>query len=332
MIDCSPSGGSGSAQCNKKPQPFRSLAKIHPLIFFTSRNWLIGGNSLQVLPADFFSSYNAVKYINLSYSKLHKIADFAFGLQYLVELNLRGNDLISLSAKVFAGAESLKTIDLSRNKISLIHPETFVNLRSTLREINLSHNLLHNNSFDRNGVDWIDDISSLRILDLSNNKLFYHDAMPYEAFSGLANLEVLNLNNNKIIIDYGNFASNQNLKSLDFSYNSMTYFDLNFLLSVPSLESLKLHGNGISYATQIDLTDVKATFPSLQSLGISSNTFSCETLSAIIKKMMKASIQLVVEDGEFVNNQRNLRGVACLWEGHLKKTRKQLCILCCTVK
>lgn len=263
-----------------------------------------------MLPAEFFTAYNVVKYINLSHSRLHKIADFTFGLQSLIDLSLRGNDLISLSAKVFAGAENLKTIDLSENKISIIQPETFMNLVS-LRDLNLSSNQLHNNSFGRNGVDWIDDISSLRTLDLSKNLFFYYDVMPYQAFSGLINLETLLLNSNQITIDYGAFASNQKLKTLDFSYNNMTYFDLSFLLSITSLENLFLHGNGISYASQLDLSDVKVIFPELKSLGISANSFPCEVLSAIIKKMMKASIQLIVEDGKFVNNHRNLRGVAC---------------------
>lgn len=91
----------------------------------------------------------------------------------------------------------------------------------------------------------------------------------------------------------------------------MTYFDLNYLLSIPSLENLYLHGNGIAYATQIDLADVRAIFPSLKSLGISENSFSCEVLSQIIKSMVRSSIQLVIEDGKFVNNRRNLRGVSC---------------------
>lgn len=264
-----------------------------------------------MLPAEFFSTYAALKFINLSHSKLHKIADFTFGLPYLLELNLKGNELISLSANVFNGAENLRKIDLSRNMISIIQPETFTNLRS-LEELNLSFNQLNNNSFGRDGIDWIDGIGSLKTLDLSNNAIFYYDVMPYQTFSGLVNIESLNLRSNRINLDYGSFASNVMLRSLDLSNNGMTYFDLNFLLSTPNLETLLLHGNGISYASQLELSDVRTEFPEMKSLGISENTFSCEVLGVIIKKMMKANIRLVVEDGKFVNNRRNLRGVACL--------------------
>lgn len=262
-----------------------------------------------MLPAGFFTTYAAIKYINLSYSKLHKIADFTFGLPYLVDINLRGNEIISLSANVFKGAVNLRTIDLSYNMITILQPETFI-LKS-LVELNLSHNQLHNNSFGRNGIDWTDGIESLKSLDLSFNFLFYYDFLPYQAFSGLVNLETLNLKANQITIDYGAFSSNQMLKTLDFSFNNMTYFDLNFLLSISSLENLYLHGNGIAYATQIDLSDVPSIFPHLKSVGISENSFSCEVLSSIIKTMVKLSIQLVIEDGKFVNNRRNLRGVTC---------------------
>jgi Leucine-rich repeat (LRR) protein len=168
-----------------------------------------------------------------------KIADFTFGLSSLLDINLRGNELLTLTASVFDGASNLQAIDLSHNQIKNLQPETFSNLRS-LRELNLSFNELHNNTFDRNGVDWVDTMENLRTLDLSNNKLFYYDVMSYEAFSGLVNLETLNLQSNEITIDYGAFASNRNLKTLDFSYNRMTYFDLNFLLSVTSLENLYL--------------------------------------------------------------------------------------------
>lgn len=153
---------------------------------------------------------------------------------------------------------------------------------------------------------------SLRILDLSKNLFSFYDVMPYEAFSGLVNLEILNLKANQITIDYGAFSSNAKLKTLSLSHNKMTYFDINFLLSISSLEKLYLHGNGITYPNQIDLSDVKAIFPNLKYLGISENSFSCEALAMIIKKMMKASIELIIEDGTFVNNKRNLRGVSCV--------------------
>lgn len=266
----------------------------------------------QIIPRDFFSTYPVVQFINLSHSKVFKINDGTFRhLPSLFEINLRGNNLISLSADIFDGASSLRRIDLSQNKIKFIEPATFMNLRS-LGELDLSFNEIHNNTFNRNGADWIDTMESLKVLDLSHNNIFYHDFVPYHTFSGLVNLESLNLRSNRITIDYGNFATNRQLKTLDLSYNKMTYFDLNFLLSVASLESLMLHGNNIAYASQIGLSDIRATFPEIKMLGLSENEFTCEMLSSILKKMLKANIRLLVDEENFVSDRRNLRGVSCV--------------------
>lgn len=267
--------------------------------------------SFQLIPGGFFKEYAAVKFLNLSFSKIKDVADFSLGLPYAVEINLRGNELNSLSASVFRGAENLRKIDLSSNMIAVIQPETFSTLKS-LEILNLSNNQMHNNSFDEHGSFWIDSMERLRVLDLSNNRIFYSDFMPYRAFSGLVNLETLNLRRNRIKIDYGAFSSNQKLKTLDFSYNKMTYFDLNYLLSIQSLENLYLHGNGISYASQIDITDFRVIFPNIKSIGISENLFNCEVLTNIVKKADKAAIKLVIEDGKFVNDRRNLRGILCV--------------------
>lgn len=135
--------------------------------------------------------------------------------------------------------------------------------------------------------------------------------MPYQSFSGLRNLETLILKHNNITLDYGAFASNRRLKTLDLSYNSFAFFELDFLLSLKSLENLYLSGNGISYASQIELSDIRASFPVLKSISLSENTFACEVLASMIRKLDKAGIELIVDEEKFVRDVRNLRGVKC---------------------
>jgi len=263
-----------------------------------------------MLPADFFTSYPVLKFIDLSYSKLSKVADFTFKMPTLLELNLRGNELLLLTQFMFSGAVNLRAIDFSSNMIQSIQAETFTSLRS-LAVINLSHNALHNKSFSGDGSMFIDYMPSLRELDLSFNSIEMDDeVLAYDAFSGLPALEALNLSYNELTIDFGAFASNGNLKTLDLSFNNFTYFDLNYLLSVSSLENLYLHGNYIAYASQIDLADIRSVFPNIKSIGIASNAFACETLAQIIRSMDKAKIQLVPH-GTFVKTSRNLRGIKC---------------------
>lgn len=266
-----------------------------------------------MLPVGFFRIYTSLRYIDLSYSSLQDIGDYMFSIATMIELNLRGNDLTSLSTEAFAGAVNLKTLDISYNSLSKIDPLTFTSLRS-LQDLNLSNNKLSNQSFSRNagdvGIDWT--IESLNTLDLSHNRIVYYDFMPYDSFSGLKSLQALYLHHNQILIDYGAFSSNRNLRTLDFSNNNNPYFDLNYLLSVRNLENLYLNGNGISYAQQIDLTDVRSSFPAMKSLGISNNSFACEVLASIIRKLDKAGIELIVSDDDFINDSRNLRGVKCI--------------------
>lgn len=265
----------------------------------------------QILPQGFFIRLTSLEFIDLSYSNITKIGDSTFSISSLVHVTLRGNKLRSLSAGVFVGADSLESIDLSYNSLKFFSPETFTNLPS-LRDLHLSHNGLNNETFGPGAVDWANHIPELKYLDLAFNNIVFADSMPFQMFSGLEKLEVLILRGNWIPIDYGVFARNRFLRILDLSYNKITYFDINFLLSMNSLETLLVHGNAISYSNQIELSGIHTIFPNFHSLGISDNAFSCEVLSEIVKRMLSEKITLEVEDDKFVSNKRNIRGVACV--------------------
>lgn len=248
----------------------------------------------------------------MSNSRLENIDNYTFNIEPLIELNLRENELAYLLNDAFAGARNLKVLDLSYNSISVINPNIFSSLNS-LSELLLSNNKLNNQSFSKTeGETSIDlSIENLKVLDLSYNRIYFDQVMPYQSFAGLKKLEVLKLQHNNITLDYGAFASNPQLRTLDISYNSFPYFELDFLLSVQSLQNLYLNGNGISYASQIDLTDIRSSFPALSSIGISNNKFACEVLASMIRKFDKVKIDLIVEREDFLNDARNLRGIKC---------------------
>lgn len=264
-----------------------------------------------MLPVNFFKIYTSIQHIDLSNTGLQGIEDFTFSIASMIELNLSGNDLTRLSHKAFSGATKLKSLDLSRNLISFIDPSAFVDLH-LLENLNLSFNKLSNQSFSKNedimAVSWI--LKNLRVLDLSHNTIVYYDAMPYQSFAGMKSLEKLYLQHNHIVLDYGAFSSNQNLTTIDFSYNDNPYFDFNFLLSMRRLENIYLNGNGIWHS--IDLSDIRSSFPRLTSIGISNNSFTCDILASIIRKLDKVGIEMIVDEEEFVTNARNIRGVRCI--------------------
>lgn len=191
----------------------------------------------------------------------------------------------------------------------------------SLVELNLSNNLI-------SSVDSFMTSGSLKILNLSLNKLD-HLTLPFDAFSRMPKLEVLNLRNNAIggvvsnngieklskfqisliSVDFGNFASNSALRTLDLSYCGLTYFDLTVLLSVQTIEELYVHGNNLKYSGQLEFD--RSSFPFLHTIGLSDNQFACEVLAIVVKRMDKNKIKIYVEDGNFVINARNIRGIQC---------------------
>lgn len=264
-----------------------------------------------MLPVDFFKIYTSIQHIDLSNTGLQDLKDYTFSIASMIELNLSGNELTRLSQNAFSGALNLKILDLSRNVISFIDPLAFGDLHSA-KILNLSYNKLSNQSFSSDesimSIDWT--IESLEVLDLSHNTIMYYDSLPYQSFAGLKNLETLYLQHNHISLDYGAFSSNRNLRTLDFSYNSNPYFDFNILLSVRKLEKIYLNGNGIWHS--IDLSGIRSSFPSLTSIAISNNSFTCDSLASIVKKLDTIGIEISVDDDEFVTNARNIRGVKCI--------------------
>lgn len=257
---------------------------------------------MRKLPSDFLSNYKVVKFVDLSYSKLMGIENFAVNGKTLLEVNLRGNRITSLEGMIFNGAHSLRSIDLSHNVIKSIDEFTFSNLKS-LEELNLSNNQIEE-------LDGLYKSNTLKSLDLSFNKLTFL-FVPYDAFSDMLKLERINLRNNSVGIDYGIFASNLNLKMIDLSYTGLTYFDLNILLSSKSIEELHLSGNGIEYYSQFNV-EFSSSFPNLKKIGLGDNRFACESLSQLVRKLDKSKIAIHVEEGKFIKHTRNIRGIYCV--------------------
>lgn len=258
--------------------------------------------NMRKLPSEFLTNYKIVKFVDLSYSKLMGIENFALNGKTLLEVNLRGNRITSLEGMIFNGAHSLKSIDLSHNVIRSIDEFTFSNLKS-LEELNLSNNRIVE-------LDGLYMSATLKSLDLSFNNLTFL-FVPYDAFSEIPKLERINLRNNSIGIDYGIFSSNTKLKMIDLSYTGLTYFDINILLSTISLEELHLSGNGIEYYSQFDV-EFSSSFPNLKNIGLGNNRFACESLAQLVRKLDMSKISIQVEEGKFVKQNRNIRGIFCV--------------------
>ncbi|XP_011144255.1 adhesion G protein-coupled receptor A3 isoform X1 [Harpegnathos saltator] len=130
-------------------------------------------------------------------------------------------------------------LDLSKNAIYIIQPDTFVNL------------------------------TNLKRLDLSKNKISF---VGEGCFNGLENLERLDLSQNQIsAIDSYAFKKLSNLKRLDLSGNKITALAPSLFHDLLALDRLKLSGNSLT-------TLIEGTFHGLRmlkQLDLSNNPWKC---------------------------------------------------------
>lgn len=187
-----------------------------------------------------------VSSINLSYTALstdfHFVAAFLLSLQNLESLsllkaNISGNISFPSGSKC---SSLLTTLDLSQNTLSG-SLSTVSNLGSctNLKVLNLSSNSLEFSGKESRGLKL-----SLEALDLSFNKLYGGDVVPWLLYGGCSELKLLALKGNKICGEI-NVSNCRKLQFLDFSSN-------NFSMGTPSfgdclaLEHLDVSGNKFS--------------------------------------------------------------------------------------
>lgn len=179
----------------------------HPILKYNMMNW----------PIQIFGSQNIIDQVQSL--KIFK-ADFEVMPETLLSmfvglqrLEIHNTTLQSINRKMFNGAENLREIILTDNKIGFLDPNTFENL-TELEVLNLEGNeieFLSKNLFTNN--------RKLKFLDLSNNKI----NMIEESFgSNLKNVEI-DLSDNKCVLQadleldlencYKNAKNSENLKS-----------------------------------------------------------------------------------------------------------------------
>jgi hypothetical protein len=129
-------------------------------------------------------------------------------------------------------------IDISRNRISSLHPDTFRNTSGIRKFIAGSNALasLHPTTFR--------DSKKLWKLDFSNNKLTYLNP---DTFSN-TDLRYVDLSNNKISSFHPDiFKNNSHLQELYLSNNTINSVNGNMFRNIPALWKLDVSGNKIAY-------------------------------------------------------------------------------------
>ena len=196
-------------------------------------------NKIKVLTDRGFSLLPSLETLLLGHNLISRAEDTSLqGLSNLKRLDLANNELVALPPRFFQPVlSSLEDLYLQNNSISVLPPGLFHGLRR-LAELDLSHNEITSHWV---GPETFSDLTSLRHLDLSYNKMSRIDA---GTFKSLTSLNVLQLHHNEIeSIAEDAFASLFDLQTLVLSHNHLTRLDSLPFSGLKSLMSLAIDNN-----------------------------------------------------------------------------------------
>ncbi|KAG2464246.1 toll-like receptor 13 [Polypterus senegalus] len=235
---------------------------------------LLRNNRISVLYKKTFCFLTQLRILDLGGNQIQRIeADTFQGLGNLDNLYLDRNLLKSLSGGIFRGLSSIHILDLASNnlqysELKLEYPP-FVHL-TRLRRLRLNHqepygiHILPSNLFA--GLD------HLNYLDISSNKLYSLNTLPFASLSNLTALKMSDMCNGVSLIPNATFASLHKLQKIDLENIGMTEIRSEVFHSLSrSLVKLNLKNNMIQVVT-LNLAEL---FPHLDELDIYYNPLAC---------------------------------------------------------
>ncbi|XP_016838257.1 insulin-like growth factor-binding protein complex acid labile subunit isoform X2 [Nasonia vitripennis] len=182
------------------------------------------------------------------------------GLRQLESISIVDTKIVELDRTAFDGLKELFVVNLTRNGLTNIHPDTFQN-NSGLSLLTIANNPLKLQASKRSSSDYLLDAPSVTELDVSGNQL---SRLPKRAFSKMTNLAYISLKNNRLnYVDEDLFAPLDSLVELDLSQNSLSGLPAD-LFKDKGLQTLRISGNKIT-----SLKTIKAS--KLTTLDVSMN-------------------------------------------------------------
>lgn len=174
--------------------------------------WLeINHSNFSASPKSIFEAFKNLKRVEINNNTGLGTIETPFFQEGLAAIVIVGNDIEIVGEHAFEGLTSLKSLDLSRNKISKIHANAFKDLRE-LRFLNLSYN----------------QIESLETATFSTN----------------INLVDIRLAHNKIkIVQQQLFLTNTLLTFVDLHANEISQIGIRFTNGLTELDKIDLRAN-----------------------------------------------------------------------------------------
>ncbi|KAF5306360.1 hypothetical protein FQR65_LT07384 [Abscondita terminalis] len=248
---------------------FCGISWIHPRAIThlpsLTELWLIGnkivdaaivGRSIKDLPA--------LEILHLDYNYIDRLSEAAFvDLPSLMKLYVSDNQITELHHGAFHRVPKLQTLDLNRNLVRRVHPESFLqHSGSGLEELWLVQNDISHVAELRS---LLDALPRLIFLEMSYNNL---EIIPFGALRGHPSLERLHLDHNRIhTIDQEAFMAMPALRELRLRNNSLSDILEGPFWNLPGLKGLDLSHN---YFKRLQ-PNLLGNLPSLRRVDFSNN-------------------------------------------------------------
>ncbi len=300
--------------------------------------------TVPTLPQKFLQRTKKVKHIKLDNSGIKSIDEKTIPDACSWEiLSMSNNDLTELPPFLFVNAPNISQIDLSKNRIHNIDPNTFNGTTKSLKIINLSHNTietldkslftdlinLNELHLDYNFIEHFEldlsrskDLSALR---LTNNKLARLDCSIFNLktnkisiFLNFNHIREIDLNCDEYFESLELYANHNQLKNLTFPKSNLLIglkaIDasrnlierVTFLTVFRQLQQLYLNDNNLKEL--FEWTDTM--FPNLHIVDFSNNQFNCSYLTIFLKNV-PLSIQL--KKSEYPSEMtKTIHGINCI--------------------
>lgn len=147
--------------------------------------------------------------------------------------------ITAMASHTFSALPDLRFLDLSGNRLALIHPEALSIPTSPLQELNLSCSLYNSTALTdlATALRW-GGLRGLLRLDLSGNQLAL---LPPGMFFHLPSLQQLILTNNSLVAVYsGSFSGMNHLQVLDLTHNAFRTFSADALQELEKLGNIQV--------------------------------------------------------------------------------------------
>ncbi|XP_055678363.1 leucine-rich repeat-containing G-protein coupled receptor 4-like [Lutzomyia longipalpis] len=292
-------------------------------------------NTIKILQGEIFSGFtklkfiyvnnNAIQSMKINLNKCSNLLEFDGSYNNIIEWNLllsspkESNVIVKLS-----NANLKNSLTSASNKDELIvdgNSLDYVNIKGKLRRLSAKNNKIRYIEIKPDiaittlelagnmitNIENITKIWMLEKLDLSENPL---SQLNVSTFSLLDDLRTLNLRSTGISVDQNYFTAQKKLTFLDISANGLTSLNLKNLKSLTSLQTLYLHENKLIELENIE--DIKKILPSLTTISLAKNRFSCSYISKILTILNNLNISVQVSTKDLATINTNVLGIDCI--------------------